>query len=795
MKFLRALAWGLGMVIVLGALAATWAYFHFKPHYEGTVELTGLEEEVEVYYDQVGIPHIYAPSQEAAFTALGYVHAQDRLFQMEMMRRVGAGRLAEVLGPKLLPVDRFFRTLGLPAHSRASAQRFMQSRDSSYQRLAWAYLEGINAFVEKGPKPLEFVLAGIPRRRFTPEDLYYIAAYMSYSFDQALKTDPVVEQLYSRVDSTYLEDLHLGYAQNHTAIESYAPGDSLGYLQQALHRRTAAVVEALPLPVYRASNAWVLGPGKTKSGEVLFANDTHIGYSQPSVWYEAHLEAPGLRLYGNFLAGFPYPLIGHTDHHAWGLTMFLNDDLDLYREVIRGDSVRYRKAWKPLESRREIIPVKNAAPDTLQVHVTPHGPVLNGVLDKLPPNAPPVAASWTLLKFPLHALQVAYHMWAAENMHSFYRQVNRLAAPGLNVMYGDTAGNIGWWAVAKLRKRPPHVNPRRILNGASGRDEIQGYFPADSNPHALNPPQGYVYSANNPSRMMNGAVYPGYYYRGLRAQAITAALDTAQGWRLKNSQNLALYDRSPQYPENLKRMLAGVKAQAPWQEAILNEARAWKGDHQINSRVPVLYYPLMYQLLKQGMQDELGDTLFSQLMATMIPRRSVPALLEKGNSPWWDRQGTPARETLAEVAQDAWDSTLMILTKRWGRDRANWRWGTVHGAFHKHNFSENLPGPLADWLNVGPIPIAGGEEVINKQAFALSDARYLHALSGPAMRIGIDFAAVENAESINPTGQSGNPLSRHYDDQARAFAAGRHRAMEMNRDSVLAKASQRLLLK
>jgi penicillin amidase len=795
MRILRGLAWGLGILIVLLALGATWAYYHYKPQYEGTRDLAALQEEVEVLYDEVGIPHIYAPSQEAAFTALGYVHAQDRLFQMEMMRRVGAGRLAEVLGPELLPVDRFFRTLGLPAHSRASAQRFMQSADSSYQRLALAYLEGINAFVEKGPKPLEFVMAGIPRQRFTPEDLYYIVAYMSYSFDQSLKTDPVVEQLYAKLDSSYWEDLHLGYAQNHTTINSPTAPDSLAYLPKVLHQHTAAVMDALPLPVYRASNAWVLGPEKTKSGEVLFANDTHIGYSQPSVWYEAHLEAPGLKLYGNFLAGFPYPLIGHTDHHAWGLTMFLNDDLDLYRETIQGDSVRYRGRWETLIKKKELIAVKNAPTDTLVVRRSPHGPILNGVLDKLPQNAPPVAASWTLLDFPMEAVQVAYQMWAAQDMEQFYRQVNRLAAPGLNVMYGDTAGNIGWWAVAKLRKRPPHVNPRSLLDGASGRDEIQGYFPADSNPHALNPPQGYVYSANNPSRLMNGKVYPGYYYRGLRAQAITAALDTAQDWELEDSQALALTDRSPQYPQNLKMVLDGIKARAPWEAAVLKKARSWEGEHTVDSQVPVLYYPLLYQLLQQGMQDELGDTLFSQLMATMIPRRSVPALLHKENSPWWDRQNTAARETLGEIAQDAWDTTLPLLAERWGRDVEAWRWGKVHGAVHKHNFSENLPAPLASWLNVGPLPIGGGEEVINKQAFALSDGRYLNAVSGPAMRIGIDFGAVEEAESINPTGQSGNPLSPHYKDQARAFAAGQHRPMDMRKDRLLAQRYKRLLLK
>lgn len=786
MKILRWTAWFLLGLLILVAGIGTYLYFSLQPQYEGSLDIEGLENPVSVSYDQEGIPHIEARSKEDAFCALGYVQAQDRLFQMEMLRRLGSGRLAEILGQDLLEVDRFFHTLGLPAHSKHSARLAQADSSKAYHQLSEAYLQGINQYVQTGPPPIEFLLAGIPMEKFSQEDLYYVVGYMSYSFDQALKTDPVVERLYQELDSSYWNALHLGYAPGQTAIPS-APlaGDTLAQVQEALHRSLSSVQDKMPLPVYRASNSWVLGAQKTKNGRVLFANDTHIGYSQPSVWYEAQLKAPGLELYGNFLAGFPFPLIGHTDRHSWGLTMYLNDDMDLYREKVQGDSVLHADGWRRLGEESQIIPVKDLPDDTLLIRHSAHGPILNEVLGKIPAEAPPMAASWTYLDFPVQAVEAAYRMSFASTMEEFYNGAHMLPAPGLNVMYGDREGNYAWWAVARLRRYAEGVNTHRILEGSTGAHDRRGYAPISDNPHAINPPKGYVYSANNPSKRPSGEVYPGYYYAGLRAQAITSALDTSDQWDVAACKKLVTSHRSGQYPANL-RLLTNLLLPAGYsqeEKELLQALQKWDGQHSLEALGPVVYYPLVYQVLKEAMTDELGEELWEDLMETMIPRRSMADFLKQVDSPWWDDKASPEKESRTAIVKRAWEKVYTRLREDWGADHREWRWGDVHQVTHRHAFAENSPA-LAGWLNVGPFPIEGGEEVINKQAFPLSGKRIYEVSSGPAMRIIHDFAPGVTSESINPTGQSGNPLSPFYRNQARRFVRGEFRPQWTNRDSV-----------
>ena len=316
------------ILIAIVTLLVLFGYFFLqstKPTYSGNLSLNSLNDKVEVKYDTYGIPHIYAKNEHDAYMALGYVHAQERLFQMEMIRRVSTGTLAEILGPDLLKVDKLFRTLGIEEKSKASVEQFNAS-DAPYKTATEAYIEGINEFIHDGPTPIEFRIIGIPKRDFTIEDAYNAAGYMSFGFAEGFKVDPVLSVLVGKYGMEYLNDLAIFSTYDSAWIQSYPHMDSTQLTS------LAPIIEQIPIPLLVGSNSWVVGPDRTKSGKPVFENDTHIGYSQPSVWFEAHLEYPGMSHYGHYLAGFPFSLLGHNHLAAIGLTMFENDDVDFYLE-------------------------------------------------------------------------------------------------------------------------------------------------------------------------------------------------------------------------------------------------------------------------------------------------------------------------------------------------------------------------------------------------------------------------------------------------------------------------------
>ena len=358
MKKLASVFGALLFVIVLGILGfIVWQ----TPSYKGELQLSGLEKEVEVYFDNYGVPHIYAQTETDAYRALGYIHAKERLFQLEMMRRVGSGTLAEFLGPDLLEIDQFFHTLGIPKHAKESTEAFLAQGDTQWKRAADAYVAGVNEFIEKGQLPVEYLLLGEKPRVYTLKDMHSILGYMSFTFAMGLKTDPLVTKMARELGPDYLASLSVQTLPEHHVIPNHYP-DSLKTENLLVTSELTALLEKLPVPLLEGSNAWVISGSRTKSGQVLFNNDTHIGFSSPSVWFEAHLEYPGFSFYGNHLAGIPFGLVGHSRHHSVGLTMFENDDQDFFEEKLNPSNpneILIGEQAFPITSRKEIIQVKD----------------------------------------------------------------------------------------------------------------------------------------------------------------------------------------------------------------------------------------------------------------------------------------------------------------------------------------------------------------------------------------------------------------------------------------------------
>jgi len=773
------------LFVILAISVVSYGYF-LTPKYDGELALNSIQKETTVYFDEYGIPHIYAASQKDAMTTLGYVHAQDRLWQMELMRRIAPGRLSELFGSVMLKNDKFFTGLGIDEDSeKAIAQ--LDKNSESYQ-LTLAYLDGVNQFLEEGPTPIEFQLVGVTKEKFTIKDVYNIFGYMSFSFAMAQKTDPLLTDIRDEFGMDYLKDFGIDGSLAHTQLKSFK-GKSEAYVE--ISKSVTSLLENSPIPSFIGSNSWVVGPQKTKSGKVLFANDPHIGFSQPATWYEAHIVTPGYEMYGYYLAGTPFPLLGHNRQYAYGLTMFENDDMDLFLETNNPENeneYQSPEGYKNYQISEKTIKVKDSTDVVLKIKKSHHGPLMNGLVDGLKDDKP-VSMWWTYLHHKNQILDAVYALSHAKNVDDFHQSIELIAAPGLNIMYGDAKGNIAWITSGKLYKMPEQVNANFILDGSNGNDEQKDYYDFSENPYAINPDWKYVYSSNNQVEPINGYLYPGYYLPEDRAKRIVQLLEPKNDWTKEDFMNMITDETSSVAPTVAKNMINSISQEvlSENEKAAIYILLKWKGSNALSDVAPTIYNKWMYLYLKNTFEDELGKDRFSVLLNTHIMKQMIAFQTSNESSPWWDDVSTKDKsETRTDILTKSFQEAILQLEKQLGNDLNAWTWNKVHSVEHKHPLGE--VAALRSYFNVGPFEINGSNEVINNLMFTFTEAGNHQVKAGPSTRRIIDFSDIENSMSILPTGQSGNPLSEHYKDQASMYNEGRFRKMKMNKKEIEASA-------
>jgi len=776
----------LAVLVAAAAAGGAW-YLHGKqPTRDGLAGLPGLQAEVEVRYDERGVPHIRAQNESDLYRALGYVHAQDRLFQMEMLRRLAKGELAEVLGPKLVDTDRLFRTLRLRDHATEYAAR--QDQQSPAWKALQAYLDGINQYQASHPKPLEFDVLGIPKRPFTVEDTLAVSGYLAYSFAVALRTEPVLTYIRDDLGADYLKAFDLawhpeGVLQRPTAL---AAGDwkDLGALAQISQQ----ALEAAGLPQYEGSNAWVVSGSRTRSGRPLLAGDPHIRFAAPSVWYEAQLSAPGFELYGHHQALVPFAMLGHNKDFGWSLTMFQNDDMDLVAEKTNPanpEQVWYHGQWVDLAREEQSIAVKGQAPVKLVLRSSPHGPIVNDALGAASGKTP-IAMWWGFLQTENPLLDAFYHLDRADTLDKARAAAAQIHAPGLNVVWANTRGDIAWWASAQLPKRPAGVDPNFILDGSTAAADKDGFYPFVENPHEENPARGYIVSANFQPVPANGRPVPGYYNLADRGQRLDQHLaDASVKWDLQNSQALQLDTGTDYGPRTLAPLLPSLRQAAAGEQekALVEQLAAWKGDYPLDSLAATLFSQFLYQLAYGAMHDEMGDAFFNTLLSTRAIDSALPRLAADDASPWWDDRATAQKESRADIVKAAWQASLKHLRDTFGQDPANWKWGAAHTLTHVHPLG--MQKPLDRLFNIGPFAAPGGHEVPNNLSAPIGPAPWA-VTYGPSTRRLVDFADPTHALGINPVGQSGVLFDAHYKDQAEDYVEGRYHAEHFAPDEVAA---------
>ena len=797
MKLALKLFAGLLLLALLAATGAGFWYLNTKwPQRSGELALKGLIAPVSVRFDDRGIPHIKAKNERDLYRALGFVHAQDRLFQMEMVRRLAHGELAEVLGPKLVKTDRLFRTLGLGRQAeKAVAAMDLQSPAALAQL---AYLDGINQFQASHPAPLEFDLAGIPQRPFTLQDTMAVVGYLAFSFAAALKTEPGLSFIHDELDPAYLAifDLEwnpLGVLDPPLTASAKPDWQALSQLAQVSHQAQ----QIAGVPLFEGSNAWAVSGPRTSSGRPMLAGDPHIGFSLPSVWYEAHLSAPGFELYGHFQALNAMALLGHNQRFGWRLTMFQNDDMDLVAETVnplKPNQVKIHGEWVEMQTSKEIILVKGGRPVTLAWQRSPHGPIISSAFSDTLGDAP-VALWWTFLETDNPLLEAFYALNRADTLAKARSAASKIHAPGLNVVWASASGDIGWWAAAKLPIRPPGVNPAFILDGEAPESDKLGFYRFSDNPQEENPPRGYIVSANQQPMSTSGVPIPGYYNPPDRAQALDDQLGKADiQWNAINTQTLQLSTQTSYFWRVLEPLLPVLSevVRDPLERSLFDSLTQWDGQYTIPNIPPTVFTQFLYEMARAAMADELGDPSFQNLLGTRALDLALPRLAADENSPWWDNVDTKKVETRKDIMRSAWRASIEHLKKALGSSPNDWGWGYAHTLTHVHPLAAQKP---LNWLfNIGPFEVPGGREVPNNLATTVGPAPW-SVIYGPATRRIIDFADAGLARGINPVGQSGVPFDHHYSDQAAAYVVGGYMQQFLAEADVAANTRSTLTLK
>ena len=776
MKVLKWLVLALAVLMLVSYVFITSKH----PIRSGELVLDGLSAPVTVTFDTYGVPHIVAENDEDMYRAFGYVHAQDRLFQMDLIRRLGKGRLAEWFGEDVIAADKLFRTLQIEKHTSRWMKNYMSSAPEKRIAAINAYLSGVNQFIAEGATPIEYNLIGADKEPMTTEDMAVVLGFTAFQFTIGVNQDVLVTALANQLSEAHINDLGIQWQEGSTLIP--INNKQATKLTSELNK----VIDLLaPGGLFLGSNGWIISGDKTEQGMPILVNDPHMSFAQPSVWYEAHLKSPESEIYGHHLALFPFALLGHNQDIAWGLTMFLNDDVDLYREKVNPDNPDQYWAideWRDFEKHTETIVVKDAEPVILNLRSTRHGPVINSAYEDFEGHENTLAefdkdqilSMWWLFYHPDNNLiDPVYELSRSKTPDEAASAVSKIYSPGLNVMYADKNNNIAWWASARLIKRPEHVNPAMILDGASGKDDPLGFYDFSHNPQILNPEHGYLYSANNQPSDTGIGLVPGYYVGRDRAKRITELLSEERSWDVKAMQKMLLDNTSTSVIEFKDKILPHIDAAASEKSAELFEKlNKWPGNHKVTSIEPTIYYYFKKQLLTDIYADEMGEHYFEMFLAGFLRQKTYWKIMNSPDSVWWDNIHTKEIETTAEIINQAWNKTLDKIDILTQFEASKMQWQYHMRALHQHPFGLNES--LAGIFNIGPLPAPGGNETINNIIFKLNSEPFI-AQYGPSTRRVVDFSDLENSWGINPTGQSGVVTDKHYGDQATMYSIGEYR--------------------
>ena len=808
------------------------------PQIDGEIKITGLDGPVDIYRDKMGIPHIYASSTHDLFFAQGYVHAQDRFWQMDFWRHIGSGRLSEMFGEGQVNTDSFLRTLGW----RQVAEKEYEMLSPESKATIDSFTEGVNAYIqERGPVELSLeylILTGVlnPDYKIEPwTPVNSLTWGKAMAWDLGGNMDDEIERaiLLKTLTPEQLTELYPGYPEDYPVIvpaieeniimdaggqkpNSIADFNSMNLNLQAVADKLKLMESALgPTGPDIGSNSWVVSGALTTTGKPFLANDMHLGIQMPSIWYQNSLhclpknEACPFDVTGFSFPGVPGVMAGHNDRVAWGFTNLGPDVQDLYIEKVNPenpDQYEVNGEWVDFEIRKEIIKVGGGDPVELTVRISRHGPVISDTFGALKDNVDPekdpeatpfkdksgvelpenyvIALAWTALT-PNSPFEAIWGFDKSQNWEEFRAAARMWTVPAQNLVYADVDGNIGYQTpgTIPIRTKGDGTLP---VPGWTGEYEWDGYIPFDQLPFAFNPKSGFTVTANNQA---NPRDYPYLitmdWDYGQRAARIVDMIENAPA-KIDAAYIQDMHGDSLNLnAETLMPILLSVTLDSGFATVREQYLSSWDYQETIDSQATAIFEWFWWNLLSDTFKDDLpqaywpgGGSRWYVIMRNLI---------QQPDSQWWDDKTTDKVETRDDMFVRAFEEAISQMQDEYGQDTTKWpTWGYVHSStFRNATLGESGIGPIESLFNRGPYDTGGGKSVVNATGWTVGSSDGFDVNWLPSEREIVDLSNLDASIAIHTTGQSGHAFNQHYDDMAPLWAKVEYAPMWWEQESVI----------
>lgn len=784
------------------------------PKVRGRVDVAGLQQPVDIYRDEYGIPHIYAQNEHDLYFAQGYVHAQDRFWQMEWWRHVGQGRISEIAGSGTVEFDVFIRTMGWNRLAEKTLAYYEQE-EPEYVALLQAYSDGVNAYIEANRKSLSLniTILGLVNDKWeiepwTPLNTITWGVVMADDLSGNWNSEVNRAKMIQALGEAQVANLLPGYPYENRPVT--VPTDAMPFLDSTTpttptsqtpidwHNIQTNLVGAIPpdgfafgADLFVGSNNWVVSGEHTSTGQPLLANDPHLGIQMPSIWYEIGLHAPGMDVVGFSFAGAPGVVIGHNNHIAWGVTNTGPDVQDLYIEKINPNNPRqyeFRGEWQDMTVHEEIIKVNGGDDVVLEVLETHHGPIISDLVDD---SKDLLAIRWTAQE-PSRVLQAVILLNQAQNYADFRAALQYWDLPAQNVVYADIEGNIAYQMPGRIPIRA-RGNGLLPVPGWTGEYEWEGWIPYDELPRLFNPAEGFIVTANH---AIVDADYPYLiavnWADGDRGERIIRMLEAAIANGGVSIEEIARIqnDNYSLLAESYQPLFRGLSSNDAQIQAIIERVRGWDLQEHRDSVPAALFEIFFMHLVNRVLADDVGAEHVNTIYSSIFFHQ----LANQPGAVWWNDRNTPAQETQQDIVLLALADTRSWFEANVSKNINDWTWGSLHTAtFVSAPLGQSGVGPIERIVNRGPFPADGGRNLVNANSWRWSDPA---AVAGHvSMRMIVDMGDFDASLAVIPTGQSGHPYHKHYDDMIELWLNGKYHPMLFSREAVEGAAATHLILR
>ncbi|MBE2228384.1 MAG: penicillin acylase family protein [Ignavibacteria bacterium] len=834
-------------IIVLGVLFNILSKQSFYP-ISGEIAVSGLKSQVKVYFDDFGVPHIISQNQEDAYFTQGYLHAQDRLWQMDLTRRVAEGRLSEVFGAQVIEFDKLFRTIGIHRFS----YNWYNSISPESKQILTSYTSGVNKFIETHYEnlPVEFDALNYRPEPWKPEHSLMLARMMGWDLNIAWYTDYIMGEVLTK---TGIEKTSLIFPDTNITIytkpviepadsteenkeekpkKKIRSGDETGFLENE-NARYLKQVSLLGKDFFvqnqnyrkffningshTGSNSWVVSGSRSITGKPILANDPHLALQAPSRWYEMYIKGGKLDVRGMTFPGIPGVVIGSNKTISWGLTNLMNDDNDfiiLKRDSADSRKYMYNNQSTALDSIKEKIYIKDSVETDFIIYTTKIGPVISdlkirGFADMQSNPEDPyrdklMTFRWTGFE-QSDEVKCFYGINTASGWDEFKASLKDFSVPAQNFIYSDIYGNIGYRVGGKIPIRKTNTAFSYIF---PGEDEINwsGFIDFDKLPELYNPAEGYIITANtDPFTWLKDTkdkFYISYLWEPFsRFDRIKQFIDTRTVFDVEDMKLLQSSYESPYAKEILRDFYADIQTGGMNYEnetgAAIEKLKNWNTEIAKNEPASVIYNTYLVYLVKNIFEDELGANIFNDFISIQnIPYRSLERVMQHPENEWFDNINTASLEKRPEIVRKSIIQAVEFLKQKFpGKDVNSWNWGSVHTVKFRHPLG--FVEALDKTFNIGPYDVGGDQTSVNNTEYRFSDViekGNFDVIVGASMRTITSMADIERPLTINSTGQSGQPVSTHYGDQARMWSYGDYKKNVSSEQEMLDKKYSLLIL-